>query len=82
MINTVKVSAGDFGGPVREWSFPPVDYIEDKPICERKRSILVDLIFQKASSSTEREMWLNQVSTLSSEEAENFIFALLTNTWK
>jgi hypothetical protein len=83
MINSIAVSSGDFSGPTREWVFPPVDYDDhDKPICDRQRSILIDLIFQKASDETERELWLNQVNNLSSEEAESFIFALLTNTWK
>lgn len=78
MINTVAIK--DFGFGKNGF---PVDYTcEDKPICERQRTILTDLILQKAGDETEREMWLNQVSGLSSEEAENFIFALLTNTWK
>ena len=80
MINTVAVSS--FDGPKRSSVFP-LDYVgEEKMMDDRQRSILIDLIFQKASDSTDREMWLSQVDGLSSEEAESFIFALITNQWK
>ncbi len=80
ITNTMTAS---FESPKRNFVFPHVDYVgNDKPIDDRQRSILLDLIFQKAIDSTEREMWLNQVDGLSSEEAESFIFALITNSWK
>ena len=80
ITNTLTAS---FDGPRIGRVFPPLDYTgNDKPICERQRLVLTDLIFQKACDETERELWLNQVNNLSGEEAESFIFALLTNTWK
>ena len=80
ITNTMTAS---FESPKRNFVFPPVDYVgNDKPIDDRQRSILIDLIFQKSSDSTEREMWLDQVDGLSSEEAESFIFAFITNSWK
>ena len=48
MINTVKVSAGDFGGPVREWVFPPVDYVDEVKMADvRQVQILTNLILPK-----------------------------------
>lgn len=80
MINVTTLEARDDFGPKRN-SFPPDFTGEDKPICDRQRSVLIDLIFSKANDSTQREMWLDQVDGLSSEDAENFIFALITNKW-
>ena len=79
MINAVKVSAGDFNGPVIEWVFPPVDYAEDKMVDEKRIRVLNDLVLQ-IEDEEERERHLSQISSdMTSEDCEEMIFTILTS---
>ncbi len=82
MINTIKVSAGDFGGPVREWVFPPVDFDYDGgKITDRQKTMLTQLVILHTEGN-ERERWLSEIENMDKESAESYIFSFLTGNWR
>jgi hypothetical protein len=80
-MNTMTIIA-DFGGPKRVSTFPP-DFTgnEEKMIDERQRKMLTELILAKSTDEKEAELFLSQIDSMNSDDAEDLIFSLLSNRW-
>lgn len=79
----IATTTASLDGPRKNFGFPS-DFTgnEDKEITARQRSTIIDLIFQRSIDTQSRELLLSQLdSILSYDEAEDFRFSLLTNTY-